>query len=115
MKSQPSERVAIADESRDDEPDDAGPSAPTTATKPHSKRLVRWGVGLILFSGVLFLFVPLVPFLPLGTGAKFVLAGVIYAFVQVTWWGGAALAGPETTRQISSWFKRRFFRRRKTL
>lgn len=74
------------------------------------KRFVRWGIILIIVSGLLFGLIPLVPFLPVGTGVKFVLGGVIYGFVQLTWWVGAALAGPEVIRKMRRWVIGRFKR-----
>lgn len=90
------------DKRTDEQPLESGQKSP----RP-KRPLARWGVGLMLFSGILFALLPAIPFLPMGTGAKFVAGGVVYGAVQLTWWGGAALAGPEAVRKMKGWFRRR--------
>ena len=65
------------------------------------------GVGLILLSGVLWFSLFAIPFLPLTIGQKAALAGADFVGVQIAWWVGAALAGPELVAKLKSWFKRR--------
>lgn len=75
------------------------PAAGTTAAK--------MGVGLILLSGGLWFSLFAIPFLPLSIGQKAALAGADFVGVQIAWWVGAAMAGPELVAKLKSWFKRR--------
>lgn len=65
------------------------------------------GIGLILLSGVLWFSLFAIPFLPLTVGQIPAFAGVAFVGVQISWWAGAALAGPELVAKLKSWFKRR--------
>jgi hypothetical protein len=68
------------------------------------------GVGLAWLSGVpgvLWFSLFAIPFLPLTIGQKAALAGADFVGVQIAWWVGAALAGPELVAKLKSWFKRR--------
>ena len=67
----------------------------------------KLGIVLILISGVLWFSLFAIPFLPLTTGKKALLAGVVFGGVQVAWWAGAALAGPRVAGMIRSLFRRR--------
>jgi hypothetical protein len=67
----------------------------------------RIGVGLILFSGVLWFCLFAIPFLPLTVAQKAALAGAVFVGVQIAWWSGAALAGPDTVARLRSWFGKR--------
>ncbi|MFT5095614.1 MAG: hypothetical protein ACI93T_004463 [Porticoccaceae bacterium] len=67
----------------------------------------KMGVGLILLSGVLWFSLFVIPFLPLTIGQKAALAGADFVGVQIAWWVGVALAGPELVAKLKSWFKRR--------
>ena len=82
-------------------------SEPAKSPEPKSKRWARLGIVLILVSGVLWFSIFAVPFLSISTGAKAATAGALFAGVQVFWWTGAALAGPETVRRIKGWFSRK--------
>jgi len=72
-----------------------------------SVTLVRLGIALILLSGVMWFFLFAIPFLPLTMAEKATLAGVDFIGVQIAWWVGAALVGPQTVSRIKSWFKRK--------
>lgn len=72
-----------------------------------SRVAARIGIGLILLSGVLWFSLFAIPFLPLTMGQKAALAGAFFVGVQIAWWSGAALAGPQTVSWIKSWFRRR--------
>lgn len=71
-----------------------------------SNRLAKLGVALILISGLLWAPLPLIPFLSITTTHKAVLAGVLFVGVQIAWWTGAALAGPEVVRKIRNWIRK---------
>jgi hypothetical protein len=60
-----------------------------------------------MLSGVLWFSLFAIPFLPLSIAKRAMLAGAVFLGVQVAWWTGAALAGPQTVKRIKSWFGRR--------
>ncbi len=67
----------------------------------------RIGIVLILLSGVLWFSLFAIPFLPLTVGQKAALAGAVFVGVQIAWWSGAALVGPQTVARLWSWCGRR--------
>jgi len=67
----------------------------------------RIGIGLILLSGMLWFSLFAIPFLPLTVGQKAALAGADFVGVQIAWWTGAALVGPQTVARPTSWCGRR--------
>jgi len=67
----------------------------------------RIGIALILLSGLLWFSLFAIPFLPLSIGQKAALAGAVFVGVQIAWWTGAALAGPQTVTRLRSWCGRR--------
>ncbi|MDA1230985.1 MAG: hypothetical protein O2856_09440 [Planctomycetota bacterium] len=71
------------------------------------RTVARFGTGLILLSGVLWFSLFAIPFVPLTVGGKAVLAGAVFAGVQIAWWSGAALVGPQTVSWLRSWRARR--------
>ena len=77
------------------------------APSPRSKRWAKLGIILILLSGVFWFSMLAVPFLSISTGAKALTIGILFGAVQVAWWTGAALAGPETVKRIKGWFSRK--------
>jgi hypothetical protein len=77
----------------------AGPSS--------ASRSSRFGVALILLSGVLWFSLFAIPFLPLTVGQKAAIAGADFVAVQIAWWIGAALAGPKLVAKLTSRFRRR--------
>ena len=66
----------------------------------------RIGIALILLSGMLWFSLFAIPFLPLTVGQKAALAGADFVGVQIAWWTGAALVGPQTVTRLKSWFGR---------
>ncbi len=77
---------------------------------PRSKKPAKLGIALILCSGVLWAPLPVIPFLSMATSHKAVLAGILFVGVQITWWIGAALAGPEAVRAIRNRIRKIFSR-----
>ena len=71
------------------------------------KRAARIGVGLILLSGCFWFSLFAIPFLPLTVGQKASLAGVDFVAVQIAWWTGAALAGPQVVARLKFWRRKR--------
>ena len=74
---------------------------------PTSSRSSRLGIVLILLSGVFWFSIFAVPFAPLSTGQKTIVAGGLFVAVQVSWWTGAALAGPKVVGMLKGWFVRK--------
>lgn len=73
---------------------------------PAPGRYMRIGIALILLSGLLWFSLFAIPFLPLETGHKALLAGAVFIGVQIAWWIGAALAGPRFVRKVTGWMRR---------
>lgn len=76
------------------------------AARPRRAGLVRLGVVLILFSCVIWFSLFAIPFLPLTIGEKTALGTGVFIAVQITWWTGAALAGPTVVQKLTGWFRR---------
>ncbi len=68
-----------------------------------SSLAARIGIALILLSGMLWFSLFAIPFLPLTVGQKAALAGADFVGVQIAWWTGAALVGPQTVARLKSW------------
>lgn len=75
----------------------------------HRKIRSRIGIALILISGVLWFSLFAIPFLPLTVGQKAAFAGTLFVAVQIAWWAGAALAGPQLVSRL--WPRRRVNKR----
>lgn len=75
-------------------------SPPTSDPKRRKQNWGKIGIGLILVSGVLWFSLFAIPFLPLTVGQKAALAGAVFVGVQIAWWSGAALAGPQTVAKL---------------
>jgi hypothetical protein len=76
-------------------------------------RIGRWTrIGLIILAISMGFWASLlvVPILPLSTGKKAILGGIVFVLAEVTFWGGAILAGKETVQKYQDRlnpFKRR--------
>jgi len=89
-----------------DEHSNTDPSAPDDSAGRWSRR-AKFGVFLVMASGVFFVAIFVIPFLPLRAGEKVVLVGVAYACMQIAWWVGIALAGPHTIRRLRRMLRRK--------
>ena len=69
-------------------------------------RAARVGVILMGASLALWVVLPVVPFLPMETGAKATLAVAQVVVAEVIFWLGAAIAGPEAARRMRVWRRR---------
>ena len=67
-------------------------------------RTARIGIVLILLSGLLWFSLFAIPFLSLTVGQKAALAGAVFVGVQIAWWSGAALVGPQTVARLRPWW-----------
>ena len=87
------------------EPDKTQPDSTTEAPARPLFR-VRLGITLMVVSCVIWLFLLVVPFLPLSVAQKSALGGSVFVGVQVAWWGGAAIAGPTAVVRLIAWARR---------
>jgi hypothetical protein len=73
---------------------------------PRSRFVAQAGVVLLVLSVVLWLPLPILPFLPIDGADQLAIAGGLVISAEVAFWTGAALAGPEAARRIRSWWRR---------
>jgi hypothetical protein len=83
-----------------------GPPPPTSDHR-HAKSgpAARIGIVLILLSGVFWFSLFAIPFLPMTVGHKAALAGALFIAVQIAWWSGAVLLGPQAIARLKSRFR----------
>ena len=96
----------MANDERDSEPEKASDAN----TRPIT--WTRAGVVLLVASALLWVPLPILPFLPLSTGAKAAIGGGLVVAAELAFWAGAALAGPETVRRARSWIRTAIGRRK---
>jgi hypothetical protein len=78
-----------------------------------TKLLTYIAIVLIIFSGILFGLIFVVPFLPLSMTQKGIVVTVLVIGMEITWWAGVALVGKQLiTRYIKylnprTWFSRK--------
>ncbi|MBY6037764.1 transporter suffix domain-containing protein [Fictibacillus nanhaiensis] len=58
------------------------------------------GIVLIVLSFVLWIFIPIVPFLSLSTGMKTAIVSGLFIAGEVTFWLGALLAGKDIVKKF---------------
>ena len=71
---------------------------------------MRVGLIILAISLVFWAFLPIIPFLPLSAGKKTLIGGITFLLAEVTFWGGALLAGKEVVQKYQDRlnpFKRR--------
>jgi len=81
--------------------------------KNPNKFRIKLGIFLMVFSGVFFALIFIIPLLELPTRTKVVGASASYVMMQVVFWAGGLLAGKEIythyKKQLNprTWFKKR--------
>ena len=76
-------------------------------------RYFKWGIVLLIVCVLAFLSIPVVPFLPIGDGAKVIVAATLFVIGEITFWAGALLVGKELLAKYTSrlnpknWFKKK--------
>jgi hypothetical protein len=71
------------------------------------------GLILIIFSILLFLSLPVIPFIPIETRMKITISTTVFVLAEVTFWTGGILLGKELFSKYKSylnpanWFKRK--------
>jgi len=74
---------------------------------------IRWGISLMVFASVLFLCIPVVPFLNIDSKTKITISTILFILGEVTFWGGGLLVGKELFTKYKSymnpknWFKKK--------
>ena len=84
------------------------------SARPETRRPTLWtraGVGLLGISVLLWVPLPVLPFLSMSGAQKAGLGGGFVVAAEIAFWVGAALAGPEAAKRTRSWIGR-FFRKR---
>ncbi len=64
------------------------------------KNMKTVGIGLIVLSGLLWLALPGIPFLPLSNWWKGTVAVAILALAEITFWAGSAMVGASVWKKI---------------
>lgn len=61
------------------------------------KKTIKFKIGLVLLviSIVAFLMLPIIPFLDIEKGAKYIVSTALFIFAEVTFWVGGILMGKE--------------------
>jgi hypothetical protein len=69
------------------------------------KKTIKFKIGavLILVSVVLFLLIPVVPFLNMERGVKITISTVLFVFGEITFWSGSILLGKELLDKYKSY------------
>jgi len=65
---------------------------------------IKTGVGLIIISIPLFLFLPAIPFLNIESAAKIKFSTVIFVVAEITFWVGGLLVGKELFTKYKTYF-----------
>jgi hypothetical protein len=65
---------------------------------------IKLGIGLMIFSVPLFLFLPAIPFLTIEGAAKIKLTTVIFISAEITFWAGGLLVGKELFTKYKAYF-----------
>ena len=77
---------------------------------PRIGRWTRIGLIVLAISMVFWASLLVIPLLPLSTARKALLGGIVFILAEITFWGGAILAGKETVQKYQDRlnpFKRR--------
>ena len=74
---------------------------------------IKWGISLMVLASVLFLCIPVVPFLNIDSKTKITISTILFILGEVTFWGGGLLVGKELFTKYKSylnpknWFKKK--------
>ena len=86
-------------------PTGAVPASPSEPATGPGRNYTKLGLGLMLFSGVLWAPLPVLPFLSIPASVKVAVGTVLFIGVQIAWWGGTVLAGPAAVRKVYAFFR----------
>lgn len=74
---------------------------------------IKWGISLMVLASVLFLCIPVVPFLNIDSKTKITISTILFILGEITFWGGGLLVGKELFTKYKSylnpknWFKKK--------
>ena len=74
---------------------------------------IKWGISLMVVASILFLCIPVVPFLDFDNKLKITISTVLFILGEITFWGGGLLVGKELFAKYKSylnpisWFKKK--------
>ena len=74
---------------------------------------IKWGIALMVFASILFLCIPVVPFLDIDSKTKITISTILFILGEITFWGGGLLVGKELFTKYKSylnpktWFKKK--------
>jgi hypothetical protein len=72
--------------------------------------LYRIGIGLIIASFVVWVAVPIAPFLPFSAAVKATIVATVIAAAEVMFWLGVLLAGKEAARKLKAYWNPKHWR-----
>jgi len=64
---------------------------------------IRLGLILVIFSCLLFLSLPLIPFFEIESRAKITISTVVFIIAEITFWSGGILLGKELFSKYKSY------------
>ena len=76
------------------------------AESPLRRRVTQMGWGLMILSALLWVVIPVLPFLPYSVKERVAAAAAILVVAEILFWGGAAMAGADAARRMRSWWRR---------
>ena len=65
---------------------------------------IKWGISLMILASVLFLCIPVVPFLDIEGKTKITISTILFILGEITFWGGGLLVGKELFTKYKSYF-----------
>ena len=65
---------------------------------------IKWGITLMIVAAVLFLCIPVVPFLNIDGKTKITISTILFIAGEITFWGGGLLVGKELFTKYKSYF-----------
>ena len=65
---------------------------------------LRLGIFLMILSAILFLCIPVVPFLDIDNKTKISISTILFILGEITFWGGGILVGKELFSKYKSYF-----------
>jgi hypothetical protein len=65
---------------------------------------IKWGISLMVLASVLFLCIPVVPFLSIDSKTKITISTILFIAGEITFWAGGLLVGKELFTKYKSYF-----------
>jgi hypothetical protein len=64
---------------------------------------IKWGISLMVLASILFLCIPVVPFLNIDGKTKITSSTILFILGEITFWGGGLLVGKELFTKYKSY------------